>query len=76
MHMRPVGLHPRCPWCLPHEDPHADDEAGETLGYILEEQARFFSMLRRQPFVTHRPFRAVINGCPRNSSTMGAFSLS
>ncbi|TEB35939.1 Scramblase-domain-containing protein [Coprinellus micaceus] len=36
------------------------NEAGETLGYILEEQAGFFSMLRRQAFATHRPFRAVI----------------
>lgn len=59
--MRSVGLHLRCPCFLPHaKTPYADNEAGETLGYILEEQAGFFSMLRRQAFATHRPFRAVI----------------
>lgn len=40
--------------------PSVVNESGETLGYIVEEDAGFFSMFRRQAFATHRPFRAVI----------------
>lgn len=37
-----------------------ENEAGETLGFILEEPKGFLSLLSRQTFATHRPFRAII----------------
>ncbi|KAH6918716.1 Scramblase [Coprinopsis sp. MPI-PUGE-AT-0042] len=36
------------------------DEAGRNLGFILEEPRGFLSMMTRQAFATHRPFKAMI----------------
>lgn len=62
--MRSVGLHPLQYRIQQDAEVHyADNEAGETLGYIAEEDAGvfgFLSTLRRQVLATHRPFRAVI----------------
>lgn len=37
-----------------------DNEAGNTVGYIAEEERSFLATISRQAFATHRPFRAVI----------------
>ncbi|OCH85303.1 Scramblase-domain-containing protein [Obba rivulosa] len=37
-----------------------ENEAGETLGFIAEEQHGLLSVFARQVFRTHRPFRAVV----------------
>lgn len=37
-----------------------DNEAGNTVGYIAEEEKGFLATISRQAFATHRPFRAVI----------------
>lgn len=36
------------------------NEGGDVLGYIAEEQRSFLSIVSRQLFRTHRPFRATI----------------
>lgn len=36
------------------------NEAGEPLGFIVEEDAGILGVVTRQAFATHRPFRAVI----------------
>lgn len=37
-----------------------DNEAGNTVGYIAEEEKGILATISRQAFATHRPFRAVI----------------
>ncbi|KAF8630376.1 hypothetical protein AX15_002938 [Amanita polypyramis BW_CC] len=37
-----------------------NNEAGETVGYIAEEERGILAAVSRQAFATHRPFRAVI----------------
>ncbi|KAF8742743.1 hypothetical protein AX14_002545 [Amanita brunnescens Koide BX004] len=37
-----------------------NNEAGDTVGYIAEEEKGLLATISRQAFATHRPFRAVI----------------
>ena len=36
------------------------NESGEVLGFIVEESHSLLSVMARQAFATHRPFRAII----------------